>query len=181
VKNRLRYREFFENIPKHNFLVRAFGIAISCNTMVESSSTPIFCSSDIFAPAEFWCYTSVVATRFRTESKLEPNLNPNLNSGSSKGWVHTPECPALYFTGMLVKHTEKSESWYRTVECTSAFMTLPSSLLVWKCFKKGIFTLMLVKHHLCLKRKSLKDTLLCQQRPLGQLDHVHTRHNSSHP
>jgi hypothetical protein len=21
----------------------------------------------------------------------------------------------------------------------------------------------------------------CQQRPLGQLDHVHTRHNSSHP
>jgi hypothetical protein len=23
--------------------------------------------------------------------------------------------------------------------------------------------------------------LHCQQRPLGQLDHVHTRHNSSHP
>jgi hypothetical protein len=30
VKNRLRYQEFFENISKHNFLVRAFGTAISC-------------------------------------------------------------------------------------------------------------------------------------------------------
>jgi hypothetical protein len=41
-------------------------------------------------------------------------------------------------------------------------MALPSSLLAQKGFKKGIFTLMLVKH-LHLKRKNLEDALLAAQ------------------